>query len=114
MKQKVSKKSVKKKVVKIPSLFSEKVEKKNRERIQKKFKTLNTFCTQNGFKISDFNRTLQMVPTPKTSLVVIALEAEQIKIPETKKRKLLIGNERATRLKLNREIIDEQSPKPAA
>ncbi|EMF82215.1 hypothetical protein LEP1GSC188_3379 [Leptospira weilii serovar Topaz str. LT2116] len=55
-----------------------------------------------------------MVPTPKTSLVVIALEAEQIKIPETKKRKLLIGNERATRLKLNREIIDEQSPKPAA
>ncbi|EKN88963.1 hypothetical protein LEP1GSC034_3864 [Leptospira interrogans str. 2003000735] len=55
-----------------------------------------------------------MIPTRKSSLVIIALEAEGIKIPETKRKKLLIGKERATRLKLNREIIDEHNPKPAA
>ncbi|EMK12911.1 MULTISPECIES: hypothetical protein [Leptospira] len=113
MKKEAKKKPVKKGIIKVSSLFTEPVEKKIRERIQKKFKTVNAFCIQNGFKVSDLNRTLQMVPTPKTSLVVIAFEAEQIKIPETKKRKLLIGNERATRLKINREVIDEQSPRSA-
>ncbi|MCL8310121.1 hypothetical protein M9Y90_05445 [Leptospira interrogans] len=115
MKQKAKKTTANKKPqIKAITLLTKQAENELRKRLGKKTGGTLSFCKQNGFTISEFNRALDMIPTRKSSLVIIALEAEGIKIPETKRKKLLIGKERATRLKLNREIIDEHNPKPAA
>ncbi|WP_017863227.1 hypothetical protein [Leptospira santarosai] len=107
MKRKISKKSEPEIKVR---LLSEAAEKKLNAHINKLYKRMSEFCSKNGFNSSDLTRTLRLVPTPKTPLVLIAVEAGGIKIPNAKRKLLLAGNERASRLKINQEIIDERSP----
>ncbi|UML79126.1 MULTISPECIES: hypothetical protein [Leptospira] len=91
-------------------LLSEATEKKLKAHIGKLYSRMSLFCTANGFSISDYNKTIRLIPGPKSLLVIEAIEKKGTKVPKGKRKLLLVDNERASRLKINKETVDEFNP----
>ncbi|MFQ3854576.1 hypothetical protein ACLK29_04750 [Leptospira kirschneri] len=91
-------------------LLSEAAEKKLKAHIDKLYSHMSLFCTANGFSVSDYNKTIRLIPGSKSLLVIEAIEKKGAKVPKGKRKLLLVGNERASRLKINKETIDEFNP----
>ncbi|WP_025179775.1 hypothetical protein [Leptospira interrogans] len=91
-------------------LLSEAAEKKLKAHIDKLYSRMSLFCAANGFSISDYNKTIRLIPGPKSLLVIEAIEKKGTKVPKGKRKLLLVDNERASRLKINKETVDEFNP----
>lgn len=91
-------------------LLSEATEKKLKAHIDKLYSRMSLFCAANGFSISDYNKTIRLIPGPKSLLVIEAVKKKGTKVPKGKRKLLLVDNERASRLKINKETVDEFNP----
>ncbi|MGJ4719273.1 hypothetical protein [Leptospira interrogans] len=89
---------------------TEKKLKKLKADIDKLYSSMGLFCTANGFDIPNYNKTIRLIPGPKSLLVIEAVKKKGTKVPKGKRKLLLVDNERASRLKINKETVDEFNP----